>query len=212
MEISLVLVTKLHIPSQCQFYERALKFHRFWSVDDSQISTEFSALSSIVMASPNNAIKTPINEPAPGKKKSQIEEYVQFYGGAGVQHIALLTPDIIGAVKALRARGTEFISVPGTYYTEMGRRLQERRGKKAWVLKEDLAVLEELGILIDFDEGGYLLQLFTKPVCFLSSFLRSWRMSGWMLTLDAYLVDGSTDCFSGDHPEGGFRWVWGREF
>jgi len=147
----------------CVFYEKALKFHRFWSVDDNEISTEYSALSSIVMASPNEVVKMPINEPAAGKKKSQIEEYVQFYGGAGVQHIALLTPNIIDAVTALRARGTEFISVPSSYYTEMRRRLKGRGGK-GWVLKEDLDVLERLSILIDFDEGGYLLQLFSKPL------------------------------------------------
>ncbi len=90
--------------SACAFYEQCLSFHRFWSVDDSQISTEFSALNSIVMASANNLVKMPINEPAPGKKKSQIEEYVIFNSGAGVQHIALLTPNIIETVGAMRAR------------------------------------------------------------------------------------------------------------
>lgn len=146
----------------CTYYERCLSFHRFWSVDDSQISTEFSALNSIVMASPNNVVKMPINEPAPGKKKSQIEEYVDFYSGAGVQHIALRTDDIISAVSNLRARGVEFISVPETYYETMKLRLgTERRG---WKLREDFDVIRKLNILIDFDEGGYLLQLFTKPL------------------------------------------------
>ncbi|KAI9053909.1 hypothetical protein LZ554_002854 [Drepanopeziza brunnea f. sp. 'monogermtubi'] len=146
----------------CAYYERCLSFHRFWSVDDSQISTEFSALSSIVMASPNNVVKMPINEPAPGKKKSQIEEYVDFYGGAGVQHIALRTTNIIAAVSNLRARGVEFISVPETYYETMRRRLKS--SQRSWKLKEDFDAIQKLNILIDFDEGGYLLQLFTKPL------------------------------------------------
>ncbi|KND94389.1 4-hydroxyphenylpyruvate dioxygenase [Tolypocladium ophioglossoides CBS 100239] len=148
--------------SACAFYEKCLSFHRFWSVDDSQICTEFSALSSIVMASPNNLVKMPINEPAAGKKKSQIEEYVIFNSGAGVQHIALLTEDIIAAVSALRARGVEFINVPSTYYDTIRQRLKTE--KRSWELKEDLETIERLNILIDYDEGGYLLQLFTKPL------------------------------------------------
>ncbi|KAL2129942.1 hypothetical protein VTI74DRAFT_7086 [Chaetomium olivicolor] len=148
--------------SACAFYEQCLSFHRFWSVDDSQICTEFSALSSIVMASPNNVVKMPINEPAPGKKKSQIEEYVIFNSGPGVQHIALLTPDIITTVSALRARGVQFIDVPKTYYETMRMRLKTE--KRNWELKEDLDVIERLNILIDYDEQGYLLQLFTKPL------------------------------------------------
>ena len=148
--------------SACAFYEQCLSFHRFWSVDDSQICTEFSALSSIVMASPNNIVKMPINEPAPGKKKSQIEEYVIFNSGAGVQHIALLTPDIITSVTALRERGVEFINVPTTYYDTMRQRLKTE--KRNWELKEEFETLERLNILIDYDEGGYLLQLFTKPL------------------------------------------------
>jgi 4-hydroxyphenylpyruvate dioxygenase len=148
--------------SACAFYEQCLSFHRFWSVDDKQICTEFSALSSIVMASPNNLVKMPINEPAAGKKKSQIEEYVIFNSGAGVQHIALLTANIIDAVTALRARGVEFINVPQTYYDTMRQRL--KTDKRNWDLKEDLDTIERLNILIDYDEGGYLLQLFTKPL------------------------------------------------
>jgi len=144
--------------SICQYYEKVLGFHRFWSVDDTDICTEFSALKSIVMASPNDAIKMPINEPALGKKKSQIEEYVDFYGGAGVQHIALRTTDIISAVTSLRARGIEFITIPDTYYVAMKARLKAA----GMVLEEDFETLKRLGILIDFDEGGYLLQLFTK--------------------------------------------------
>lgn len=146
----------------CALYESALGFHRFWSVDDSQIATEFSALNSIVMASANNAVKMPINEPAPGKKRSQIEEYVLFNSGPGVQHIALRTPDIIATVTAMRARGVEFIQVPATYYDTMRRRLKTER--REWELKEDLEVIERLNILIDYDERGYLLQLFTKPL------------------------------------------------
>lgn len=146
----------------CAFYEKCLDFHRFWSVDDNEISTEFSALSSIVMASPNNLVKMPINEPAPGKKKSQIEEYVIFNSGAGVQHIALLTKDMITSVTALRARGVEFINVPSSYYDTMRMRLKTE--KRNWELKEDLDTIQRLNILIDYDEGGYLLQLFTKPL------------------------------------------------
>ncbi|KAF4809021.1 4-hydroxyphenylpyruvate dioxygenase [Colletotrichum siamense] len=146
----------------CAFYEQCLSFHRFWSVDDSQICTEFSALNSIVMSSANNLVKMPINEPAPGKKKSQIEEYVVFNSGPGVQHIALLTPNIIETVSAMRARGVEFIAVPSTYYDTMRHRLKTE--KRNWELKEDLATIEALNILIDYDEQGYLLQLFTKPL------------------------------------------------
>lgn len=146
----------------CDFYERCLSFHQFWSVDDGQITTEFSALNSIVMASANEVVKMPINEPAVGKKRSQIEEYFIFNSGAGVQHIAINTPDIISTVTALRARGVQFIDVPDTYYTTMRQRLKTE--KRSWELQEDIEVLEKLHILIDYDEGGYLLQLFTKPV------------------------------------------------
>lgn len=112
------------------------------------------------MASPNELVKMPINEPAKGKKKSQIEEYVSFYGGAGVQHIALRTDDIITAVTNLKARGVDFISVPDTYYEAMKKRLSISKVQVA----EDFTILQKLGILLDFDEGGYLLQLFTKPL------------------------------------------------
>ncbi|QSZ32786.1 hypothetical protein DSL72_002365 [Monilinia vaccinii-corymbosi] len=153
--------------SACAYYEKCLSFHRFWSVDDSQISTAHSALNSIVMASPNNAVKMPINEPAFGLRKSQIEEYVDFYSGAGVQHIALRTTDIITSVSHMRARGVEFISVPETYYETMRERLREQKSGLpgcGWSLKEDFEEIRRLNILIDFDEGGYLLQLFTKPL------------------------------------------------
>ncbi|KAI9046287.1 4-hydroxyphenylpyruvate dioxygenase family protein [Aspergillus affinis] len=142
----------------CEYYEKALGFHRFWSVDDKDICTEFSALKSIVMASPNEVVKMPINEPAKGKKQSQIEEYVDFYNGAGVQHIALLTDDIIRDITNLKARGVEFIKVPDTYYEDMKIRLK----KAGLSLHEDFETIRSLDILIDFDEGGYLLQLFTK--------------------------------------------------
>lgn len=142
----------------CDYYENVLGFHRFWSVDDKDICTEYSALKSIVMSSPNDVVKMPINEPAHGKKTSQIEEYVDFYGGPGVQHIALRTTDIISAITNLKARGVEFIKVPATYYEQMKLRLK----RSGMVLNEDFELLKSLDILIDFDEGGYLLQLFTK--------------------------------------------------
>ncbi|GAB7356941.1 hypothetical protein MBLNU459_g7786t1 [Dothideomycetes sp. NU459] len=142
----------------CDYYEKALGFHRFWSVDDKDICTEYSALKSVVMASPNEVVKMPINEPAKGKKQSQIEEYVDFYGGAGVQHIALRTDDIIRDIENLKARGVEFIKVPETYYAAMSKRLQAA----GMTLNEDFEMIKSLDILIDFDEGGYLLQLFTK--------------------------------------------------
>ncbi|KAI7164442.1 4-hydroxyphenylpyruvate, partial [Hortaea werneckii] len=144
----------------CDFYERCLGFHRFWSVDDKDICTDFSALKSVVMSSPNDVVKMPINEPAVGKKKSQIEEYVDFYNGPGVQHIALRTPDILTTVSNMKARGVEFISVPETYYTE----IRERLRKTGMKLNESFETIQNLNILIDFDEGGYLLQLFTKPL------------------------------------------------
>jgi 4-hydroxyphenylpyruvate dioxygenase len=144
----------------CDYYEQALGFHRFWSVDDKAICTEYSALKSVVMSSPNDIVKMPMNEPALGKKKSQIEEYVDFYNGPGVQHIALRTTDIITAVDHLKKRGVEFITVPDTYYDSMKTRL----AASGLNLEEDFETIKKLHILIDFDEGGYLLQLFTKPL------------------------------------------------
>lgn len=110
------------------------------------------------MANYEETIKMPINEPAKGLKKSQIEEFVEYYGGAGVQHIALNTSDIIQAIRNLRERGTEFLSVPDTYYEELRKKLAQSKVK----INEDLSVLQELKILIDYDENGYLLQIFTK--------------------------------------------------
>ncbi|EGX46645.1 hypothetical protein TWF173_010648 [Orbilia oligospora] len=144
----------------CEYYEKCLGFHRFWSVDDKDICTDYSALRSVVMASPNELVKMPVNEPAPGKKKSQIEEYVDFYNGPGIQHIALRTKSVIDTVTAMKNRGIEFISVPETYYAAM----KERLAKQGMKLEEDFETLRRLNILIDFDEGGYLLQLFTKPL------------------------------------------------
>lgn len=144
--------------SVAKWYENVLQFHRFWSVDDSQVHTEYSALRSIVMSNWEENIKLPINEPAPGKKKSQIQEYVEYYGGAGVQHIALNTQDIITAVKNLKARGVEFLTVPDSYYDILKEKLSKSRVKIA----EELKILQELKILIDYDENGYLLQIFTK--------------------------------------------------
>lgn len=141
-----------------EWYEKKLQFHRFWSVDDSQIHTEYSALRSIVMTNYEETIKIPINEPAPGKKKSQIAEYVEYYGGAGVQHIALNTNDIITAIRNLRARGVEFLTIPDAYYDL----LREKLKHSAVKINEDLRILQELQILIDYDEHGYLLQIFTK--------------------------------------------------
>ncbi|KAB0795522.1 hypothetical protein PPYR_12361 [Photinus pyralis] len=148
----------LHMEPVAKWYETMLQFHRFWSVDDSQIHTEYSALRSIVMANWDETIKMPINEPANGKKKSQIQEYVDYYGGGGVQHIALNTQDIITAVKNLRTRGVEFLKVPDTYYDMIRERLKHSKVKVA----EDISVLQALHLLIDYDENGYLLQIFTK--------------------------------------------------
>jgi 4-hydroxyphenylpyruvate dioxygenase len=139
-----------------KFYEDIFGFFQFRHFDEKDISTEYTALRSKVMASPNLAIKLPINEPAEGKKRSQIQEYVDFYGSPGVQHIAIATPNIIQAVSQLRANGVEFQSVPATYYDTVTERVGD--------IEEDLAALRDLNILIDRDEQGYLLQIFTKPV------------------------------------------------
>lgn len=138
------------------FYADVMGFKQLVSFDDKDISTDYTALMSKVMSNGNERIKFPINEPAEGKKKSQIEEYLDFYQGAGVQHIALATDDIVTTVRALRARGVQFLYVPTTYYDD----LQARVGP----IDEDLEALKELGILVDRDDEGYLLQIFTKPV------------------------------------------------
>ena len=146
--------------SSSEYYENTLGFHRFWSIDDKDICTDFSALRSTVMASPDNGIKLPINEPAKGNKKSQVEEFVEFYNGPGIQHIALKTNDILAAVGNMRERGVDFITIPDSYYQQMTQRL----AASSLDLKEDFEEIKRLGLLIDFDEGGYLLQLFTKPM------------------------------------------------
>ncbi len=140
----------------CEFYEKVMGFAQLVSFDDKDISTDYTALMSKVMSNGNGRIKFPINEPADGKKKSQIEEYIQFYNGAGVQHMAMATDNIIQTVTALRDRGIEFLTVPSSYYEDVLDRVGE--------IDEDLAPLRELGILIDRDDEGYLLQIFTKPV------------------------------------------------
>ncbi len=139
-----------------EFYGHVMGFRNLLTFDDKTISTEYSSLMSKVMANGNDRIKFPINEPAKGKKKSQIDEYLDFYKGPGVQHMALATDDIIRTVTTLRDRGVEFLSVPTTYYDD----LQKRVGK----IDEDVQTLAKLGILIDRDPDGYLLQIFTKPV------------------------------------------------
>ncbi|XP_036436407.1 4-hydroxyphenylpyruvate dioxygenase [Colossoma macropomum] len=142
------------------WYLKCLMFHRFWSIDDKQIHTQYSALRSIVVTNYEETIKMPINEPAPGKKKSQIQEYVDYNGGPGVQHIALNTSDIIQAIVNLKARGMEFLSAPDTYYDSLREKLKTAKIK----VKEDLKTLQDLKILVDFDDKGYLLQIFTKPL------------------------------------------------
>lgn len=139
-----------------KFYEDAMGFKNIISFDDEDISTEYSALMSKVMSNGNGFVKFPINEPAEGKHKSQIEEYLEFYDGEGVQHVALATNNIVETVNDLKSRGVEFLKIPSTYYDD----LIERVGK----IDEDIEPLKELGILVDRDNEGYLLQIFTKPV------------------------------------------------
>jgi 4-hydroxyphenylpyruvate dioxygenase len=139
-----------------KFYEDVMGFRNILSFDDNDISTEYSALMSKVMSNGNGFVKFPINEPAEGKKKSQIEEYLDFYNGEGVQHVAIATNNIIVTVNELQKRGVEFLKVPASYYET----ILERVG----TIDEDLKPLSELGILIDRDEEGYLLQIFTKPL------------------------------------------------
>ena len=139
-----------------EFYSKVMGFSRYITFDDKDISTEYSALMSIVMSDANRIVKFPINEPAPGRKKSQIDEYLDWYAGPGVQHVALLCGDIIETVKKLKANGVEFLSVPDSYYDE----LKDRVGE----IEEPIDEIKKLHILVDKDAEGYLLQLFTKPV------------------------------------------------
>ncbi|MGC4034638.1 MAG: 4-hydroxyphenylpyruvate dioxygenase [Chitinophagaceae bacterium] len=138
------------------FYENVMGFRNILSFDDEDISTEYSALMSKVMSNGNGYVKFPINEPAEGKKKSQVEEYLEYYNGEGVQHIALATNNIVKTVVELRNRGVEFLQVPTSYYDDLLKRVGH--------IDEDIEPLKELGILVDRDNEGYLLQLFTKPV------------------------------------------------
>jgi 4-hydroxyphenylpyruvate dioxygenase len=139
-----------------KFYEEVMGFRNILTFDDTDISTEYSALMSKVMSNGNGFVKFPINEPAEGKKKSQVEEYLDYYDGEGCQHVALATADIVKTVTDLQNRGVEFLKVPTSYYDD----LLDRVGH----IDEDLAPLKELGILVDRDEEGYLLQIFTKPI------------------------------------------------
>ena len=139
-----------------KFYEKVLGFKNMISFTDDDISTEYTALMSKVMANSNESLKFPINEPAKGKKKSQIEEYLDYYNGPGVQHLAFATDDILTTVKTMKKRGVRFLSIPHTYYSELPDRIGE--------IKENIKDLEKLGILADRDPYGYLLQIFTAPV------------------------------------------------
>ncbi len=139
-----------------KFYEEVMGFANLVTFDDKDISTEYTALMSKVMTNGNGRIKFPINEPAKGLKKSQIEEYLDFYRGAGCQHIAIATNDIVHSIAEMRKRGVEFLHVPGTYYDTVADRVG--------IIDEDLKILKRLGIMVDRDEEGYLLQIFTKPV------------------------------------------------
>jgi len=138
------------------FYEQVMGFRNILTFDDNDISTEYSALMSKVMSNGNGYVKFPINEPAEGKKKSQVEEYLEFWGGEGVQHVALATADIVQTVTDLRSRGVQFLQVPTSYYDDLLARVGH--------IDEDLSPLKALGILVDRDDEGYLLQIFTKPV------------------------------------------------
>jgi len=139
-----------------EFYRNVMGFDLYQTFDDKDISTEYSALMSKVMSNGNGRIKFPINEPAEGKRKSQIEEYLEFYDGPGVQHIAMATDDIIGTVTRLHDQGVDFLRVPATYYTELAGRVG--------TIDEPVETLAQLGILVDRDDEGYMLQIFTKPV------------------------------------------------
>jgi 4-hydroxyphenylpyruvate dioxygenase len=140
----------------CEWYSKVMGFSRYITFDDKDISTEYSALMSIVMSDESHIVKFPINEPAEGKKKSQIQEYLEAYYGPGVQHVALLCKDVIETVGRLRANGVEFLTVPDSYYEELPGRVGQ--------IEESLDQLKDLGILVDKDDEGYLLQIFTKPL------------------------------------------------
>jgi 4-hydroxyphenylpyruvate dioxygenase len=138
------------------YYSKVFGFHRYISFDDKDISTEFSALMSIVMSDDSYSVKFPLNEPAPGKRKSQIEEYLEAYQGPGVQHIALQVNDVLTSVERLQSNGVQFLRVPDSYYDSLGERIGD--------LDEPMDEIKRLGILVDKDEEGYLMQVFTRPV------------------------------------------------
>lgn len=144
----------------CVLYEKAFGFHRFWSVDEKQVHTKYSALRSTVVASENEVIKMPINEPAEGLRHSQIEEFNVFNDGPGVQHVAFLTPNIIETVDCLRRRGVQFMAAPDSYYENLRERL---KNSKVHIL-EAIDDIQRLSLLVDFDDQGYLLQIFTQPL------------------------------------------------
>jgi 4-hydroxyphenylpyruvate dioxygenase len=139
-----------------RFYEQVMGFRLYQTFDDKDISTEYSALMSKVMANGNSRIKFPINEPAPGRRRSQIDEYLEYYRGPGIQHIAMATRDIVAAVSRLRAQGVEFLRVPATYYQDLAARVGR--------IDEPIDQLADLGVLVDRDDEGYMLQIFTRPV------------------------------------------------
>jgi 4-hydroxyphenylpyruvate dioxygenase len=140
----------------CDYYAKAFNFTQLIGFDDKDISTEYTALRSKVMQNATGKVKIPINEPAEGLKRSQIEEYLEFYGGPGVQHVAIATDDIVETVRALRANGVELLDTPSSYY--------EKLGERVGAIEEDVAILRELSILVDKDDRGYMLQIFTKPL------------------------------------------------
>ena len=143
-----------------EWYERVLGFRRFFSIDDSIVHTRYSGLRSVVMADPSERIKIPLIEPASGLRKGQIEEFLEYHGGSGAQHFAVLTDDILASSEALRDRGVEILKVPSGYYP----RLRKLLAMADIQLHEDVEVLADYNIMVDFDENGYLLQMFTKPM------------------------------------------------
>ena len=156
-----VVTNANHMEPITTWYETVLNFHKFWSVDETQIHTKYSALRSTVMTNEDETIKLPVNEPAPGLRESQIQEYVNYHGGAGIQHVAILTRDIIASVASLKIRGVEFLTIPSTYYENLSARLSM---SNIDLNNLDLKLITKYNILVDFDDQGYLLQIFTKPI------------------------------------------------
>jgi 4-hydroxyphenylpyruvate dioxygenase len=159
-KIDHVVTNTSQMETLVRWYEHVLEFHRFWSVDETQICTEYSALRSTVMTNQDETIKLPINEPAPGKRESQIQEYINYHGGSGIQHIALSSNNIVETVHALKQRGVEFLEIPSKYYDNLKARLSLSKVN----IDHDFELVKKYNILVDFDEGGHLLQIFTKPI------------------------------------------------